>query len=386
MPSLATKSARSRLLVRREPHWLQLGAGMHLGFRRGPDTWIAKYRDGDRQRHLKALGPFAEFTDAKDAAEQWFERMTGGARRAPKRGTVREALDAYLEQLKRQGRTSAATLIGKRFDQTVDGKLGDLALDAVTKDDFEAWRDRLVPGRAPRTVNRYVRGVVAALNAATKDLGRVGNPAAWRMSALVDDEDDDSAAREPLSAQHRQLLIEAAGDLLGAFLRGLEHTGARPGEMAAATVADFDRQGGTITFRHRKGKGSKLRARATSLSDDGVAFFEAAAGRRRGAVPLLLNPDGSSWNRDRWTKGIRAARVAVNAELEAAENEDLIPDDATAYSFRHSRISELLQLYGVDPMTVAQQTGTSMQMMEKFYFRFISSALRDKLNPKPPPP
>ena len=57
-----------------------------------------------------------------------------------------------------------------------------------------------------------------------------------------------------------------------------------------------------------------------------------------------------------------------------------IPLHTTAYSFRHSRISELLQLYGIDPLTVAQQCGTSMLMIEKYYFKFISSAMREKLN------
>lgn len=43
------------------------------------------------------------------------------------------------------------------------------------------------------------------------------------------------------------------------------------------------------------------------------------------------------------------------------------------------RIGELLQLYGIDPLTVAQQTGTSLAMIEKAYFRFIPSAMKEKL-------
>lgn len=52
---------------------------------------------------------------------------------------------------------------------------------------------------------------------------------------------------------------------------------------------------------------------------------------------------------------------------------------AHVYSFRHARISELLQLHGIDPLTVAHQTGTSLQVIEKHYFRFIASAMREKL-------
>jgi hypothetical protein len=44
------------------------------------------------------------------------------------------------------------------------------------------------------------------------------------------------------------------------------------------------------------------------------------------------------------------------------------------------REAQLLQLYGIDPLTVAQQCGTSMLMIEKYYFKFISNAMRERLN------
>jgi hypothetical protein len=56
-----------------------------------------------------------------------------------------------------------------------------------------------------------------------------------------------------------------------------------------------------------------------------------------------------------------------------------IPTDASAYSFRHARISELLQVYGVDPLTVAARTGTSLRMIERSYFKFIRSVMLEKL-------
>jgi hypothetical protein len=39
----------------------------------------------------------------------------------------------------------------------------------------------------------------------------------------------------------------------------------------------------------------------------------------------------------------------------------------------------LLQIYNIDPLTVAKQTGTSLAMLEKTYFKFIPSAMRTKL-------
>ena len=66
-------------------------------------------------------------------------------------------------------------------------------------------------------------------------------------------------------------------------------------------------------------------------------------------------------------------------ETKKARGAKRVPPGASAYSFRHARISELLQMHGIDPLTVAQQTGTSLAMIEKAYFRFIASAMREKL-------
>jgi hypothetical protein len=41
-----------------------------------------------------------------------------------------------------------------------------------------------------------------------------------------------------------------------------------------------------------------------------------------------------------------------------------IPPGVGAYALRHARISELLQVFDVDPLTVADQTGTSLAMIE----------------------
>ena len=44
-----------------------------------------------------------------------------------------------------------------------------------------------------------------------------------------------------------------------------------------------------------------------------------------------------------------------------------------------ARISELLQVHGGDPLTVAQQTDTSPDMIEKAHQRFVPAALQEKL-------
>ena len=92
---------------------------------------------------------------------------------------------------------------------------------------------------------------------------------------------------------------------------------------------------------------------------------------------FLFTEDGEQpWRRHIWAREVRAAVTAVNEE---ARGKSRIPAGVGAYSFRHARISELFQIHGIDPLTVAQQTGTSIAMIEKAYMRFIPAALQQKL-------
>ena len=370
LADLTVKRERDRLKQRREPYWQRLSAGAALGFRSGPDTWIAKYRSGDGARHLKALGEALQFDEAKRRAEAWLAQIAGSAARSVKRATVRAALEAYMADLHRHGRPDAAREALWRFNATVyEDPFAELELESLTRDDFLEWRDRMCPGRAPRTVNRYVRAVVAALNCAL-ELGHVGNPAAWRVRPIADDAEDATAVF--LTAVQRKALITAADAHTATFLRALEHTGARPHELAAALVRDFD--GESLRLAHRKGKPPKLRVRHVVLGTEGVTFFRAAAANKLPATPLFTEDGVRAWRRHIWGRNIRAAVAAHNKEAKAKER--LPAAGATAYAMRHARISELLQLHGIDPLTVAAQTGTSLAMIERAYLRFIPAALR----------
>jgi integrase len=170
-------------------------------------------------------------------------------------------------------------------------------------------------------------------------------------------------------------LIAACEPNTAAFLRGLEMTGARPKELAEATIGDLDAAHGTLTLRHRKGRPPRLRTRVVVLSSHGVAFFKSQAKRKLPAAPLFPEASGVPFRRHMWSRSIRAGMT----ETKKARGAKRVPPGASAYSFRHARISELLQVHGIDPLTVAQQTGTSLAMIEKAYFRFIASAMREKL-------
>lgn len=430
MSSLTSKSARLKLKVRRNPYFLKLGNGNHLGFRRGPDTWIARHRDRTGKMHFQSLGEIEDFADAKDQADKWFASMGVGARRSAVRGTVREALTAYVDHLDKANRSAAAKAAKGRFSLTVfSDPIADLRVDQVTLDDFEEWQKRLrsfkprgasladreaalaridageplqavakslkvsqwtlhywrrrlpnhaVSGqRAPQTVDDIVGRVKAALNKAVKKLGYVGNPRAWGLEDLGNEEDERIPAVFLSPVQRNQLLTHC-DQVIGPFCFALDYTGARPGEMARALVADFDARNGLIAFRTRKG-GGKWRTRQTPLGQNAIAFFKAQCKDKLPTAFLIANPDGGQWARREWAKQIRKARELANASLPPTSPR-YVPLSTSAYSFRHSRISELLQVAKIDATTVCKHTGTSLEMLHKYYWHLIPDSTRDALD------
>jgi integrase len=378
MQNITTKAGREALPERMEPYWYPLSKGNAVGYRvKATGTWIARHRDRHGKQHYRALGSQSDFSAAKTAAEKWLTSITSAVHRTPSRGTVRDALCAYVRNKRSIGRRASAWDAGQRFRLTVGraSEFGRMRLEDVRREDVEAWRDRLRKGRQPRSVNRQVRAVVAALNFAVSH-GYLGTRDAWKLDHLVDDGEKNVAVF--LTGQQRDRLIAAAPKPLAALLTGFTHTGARPSELANATVADFDAKGGSVTLKHHKGRGGKLRTRAVMLSDTGAAFFRAQIRGKLPQAPLISNDEGKHWTDQQWCAGIERAIVAAN--LTAKKPAQRIPAGASAYSFRHTRISELLQLYQVDPLTTAQQTGTSVAMIEAYYFKFISGSMRDKLN------
>ena len=172
MTDLSRKRERERLPERHAPYFQRVGKGAYLGFRRGSDTWTARFRARDGKQLYKSLGgaPMG-YDEAKKAAEEWLAQLAGSSVRSLRHSTVRVALEAYVEDLWRHGRDDTAREAEGRFKTVVfEDLIADLPLESVTRDDFHEWRERIHEGRQARTVNRSVRAVVAALNR-TLELG-----------------------------------------------------------------------------------------------------------------------------------------------------------------------------------------------------------------------
>ena len=68
-----------------------------------------------------------------------------------------------------------------------------------------------------------------------------------------------------------------------------------------------------------------------------------------------MQADGRAWNKDAWKHPIKDAARAAS-----------LPASVTAYTLRHSTITDLV-VGGLDLLTVAQISGTSVRMIERHY-------------------
>ena len=81
----------------------------------------------------------------------------------------------------------------------------------------------------------------------------------------------------------------------------------------------------------------------------------------------MFTTGGEEWTPQEWAPMVKVA--AANAEL---------PPDVVLYTLRHSWITDAI-IGGMDPVTVARLTGTSLEMISKHYGHLAQDAARDKL-------
>jgi hypothetical protein len=122
----------------------------------------------DGKQHYQALSDVTEFDQAKTAAGKWLKTVSGGATTTISRGTIREALTAYVASVADSGRETKPIKQQLVHALRKDLKFAALPLERLTKEQFKHWRDSIKPGRLPRTVNRYSRQVQAGLTHAVR--------------------------------------------------------------------------------------------------------------------------------------------------------------------------------------------------------------------------
>ena len=365
---LSKVGEREKLKVQREPHWQRLRAGCFIGFRQskrgGKGTWIARAYDEDSGKYrLKSLGDFGTlagnemFAAAKKEAESLAERVESGGE---VRAKVESVADACLDYAKTRPEA------GHRFRRYVyDDPIGKVKLAKLRRRHVKEWRERLEAQpalvsrrkndepvhrkRAASTVNRDMAILRAAL-ARVLSPGAPNSEAAWQ-EALKAVQNANGRRTLYLDRGQRRKLVEATNAAAAPFVRALCLLPLRPGALAALTAGDFDKRTAELTI----GKDKTGKPRRIQLPTDAATLFAGQAANKLPGAPLFMRQNGKAWDKDSWKLPIAAAVAAAG-----------LPGDATAYTLRHSTITDLVSA-GLPLLTIAQISGTSAEMIERHY-------------------
>ena len=354
-----SKTKRDRLAPNREPYWTRLRTGLFVGYRKlrnGDGTWIARWRNDEGKQKTHALGTFDRYDTAAQAAREWGQNCELGA--STTATSVKQACEAYVNNLSAEGRTAASNDAKGRFRRLVDDKrIGRLALDKLRTTHVTDWlHDQIDRSdtatedsirRSKDTANRNLATLKAALNLALRNR-LVATDSGWKtvQSFSRVGERRNNAF---LTIEQRTALLAAAPPDLQLFITAMLHTGARPGELASMNVANYDPTVSTITLTGKTGR------RTTGISTAARTFFDALIVDMDGSLPMLRRADGKRWDKDAWKYPFRDAVATAN-----------LPDDVVMYSLRHTAISEWIR-NGIDTFQIARMVGTSMAMIEKHY-------------------
>ena len=132
-------------------------------------------------------------------------------------------------------------------------------------------------------------------------------------------------------------------------------TGARYGQLAALTVADFNPDADTLRLRTRKGDGSE-RVYHVHLTDEAREFFQMVCAGRRGSELIFIHADGEPWGKSH--QDIPIEEASKRAGISPAVN---------FHVTRHTFASHAV-MAGAPLLVVAAALGhTDTRMVEKHY-------------------
>jgi integrase len=371
---IETREARRKLSVRSEPHWRAIVQGAHIGYYKGARSraWLVRWRKPEGGYQKATLGEADDTRDAdgehvldyRTAQQKALEQIAVWELGEPAKPlTVAAACREYVVDLRARKGNRAADEADGRLKKHLLPVLGERLLADLTTADLIGWRNSLVVEdedeeevrRSRDTANRMRSIAFAAFNLAFNG-GRVDDDRAWRRVKPFKNVGE--ARKIILSDTEQQRLIDACEPGLREFALLVAWTGARPGrELTDARVRDLDPEAATLRVSGKTGE------RDIHLPDGALALLRRLTSGKRPNDHLLTTRGGTPW-----TSSLHARRDAA-----AVEKVGLDPE-TTLYALRHSYISRALKA-GVPTKAVADQCGTSIAMIQRYYAKFIPSDL-----------
>jgi integrase len=293
--------------------------------------------------------------------------LRGGHQAAADRGTTFARLaDRFLDHS--QAANEPATYeVHKFFLQSFVEHVGRRLVSRLCEDDLDAWCRRhareagkvKAGGRRggvrqgkPWSENAQVRAraiVLACLNYGVKKLGMPAHPLRHVRPGAV------TSRERYLTAGERQRILGAVKGPFADYVLALDQTGARPfSEVCKVTASDVDLEKGAWTLvKWKNSKKQKGKKRVIFLSER-MKHLTRRLMLKHPEGPLFRCQTGTPWSRQSITARFRKLSAKLGME------------GVTAYTFRHSAISDAL-VRGVPVAVAAELYGTSIQVISRSY-------------------
>ncbi len=405
---LSSKTSRSALPKSDQPEWEMIAPGVRLGYRRGRGTrgrggsWLAASRTADGSRQQLRIGKaddvapadgvsILDHEQAKAAARSWAKSLKVSGEKIGVSLTVNDVLDRYFEARGAEGMKSVEEARG-RADFAIRPKLGRTRVAELSIGKVRAWRDGLVTAEKRRrtaryadkpnvvivdlkdpeivrkrrdTANRTLTTLKAALNWAYANR-LVTDDTAWRLVKPF----KGTAGRRVrfLSAEEQRTLLSHSNGAIRELVSAALVTGARFGEIARLTVADYDATNRSVFIAESKSG----KPRHVPLPAGGAELFDQLAANRAGDEPLLRQEGGAAWVKSTYHRPFK--NLVRRAELA----------DITLHELRHTYASTMIRK-GAPLMVVAQALGHSdTRMVDRHYAHLAPSYVAETIRSMAP--
>ena len=129
-------------------------------------------------------------------------------------------------------------------------------------------------------------------------------------------------------------------------------------------MGDFDKRTGELTI----GKDKNGKPRRIKLPETAIALLATQMTDKLPNAPLFMRCKCNHWDKN-----------ICNGPIKQAVKTAALPTETTAYTLRHSTISDLVTS-GLPLLTIAQISGTSAEMIERLYGHLASDAATKALD------
>lgn len=275
---------------------------------------------------------------------------------------VIESVDAFLASVATRRKPATVRQYSGRL-AALRKRLGDRDLAALTRRDlldFLEAESRFADGRlkAPDTrrasavsIEQWQKWAVESAHLAAPLLEKIAKPRGRERDQL------------PSPDETRRILDQGAEDFRQIY-RALRLTGARPGELAAATIEQIDRRAGEIVLVDHKTAGKTGKPRRIAIGHPALEEILRAEIGDRTSGPIFRRASGRPWTVPALSTAYRNARRAAG-----------LPEGLVLYLTRHEHATQLYR-QTKDLKAVADALGHSQLATTMRYTRVESETLK----------